>query len=183
MTSSMSSSSSTRRILRPIPTAYNTGRRRRLDREGKRKRAAASGTAFHPDLSPVHLHERFRDRQPQAGAARFLPPRGGDLVKLVEDLLRFLRGYAGTRIGYRDLDPAVSVPRDRHRDFAFGGRELERVADQIHEDLNDLIAVGPGRHPRIRERDIQVYGFVRSERPERLRHVARERSERNARAL
>src|SRR5439155_12377418 len=124
-----------------------------VERQLEAERAAEADRALHADTAGHRLDQLLRDGRPEPGAAE--AARGG-LVCLREALEDF-----GLRFG-RDADAGVAdrefqahllsrlaLRRDVHRDATLLG-ELERVADQIDQDLAQVmrIAAQCRRHVR-----------------------------------
>ena len=130
------------------------GRRqvRRPAADGEEERRAAAGLALHPHPPAQALGEPAADHQPQAGAA--VDP-GGRRVGLAERLEQPVqrRGRdADARIahGEEDLDllPASARRRPPPPAARSPGRELDRVVEQVHQDLAQAgrIALDRRRH-------------------------------------
>src|SRR6476620_12469311 len=108
------------------------------------------------------MREPAADREPQPCAA--VPPgrRAVQLAEILEHLGVVRLGDADARVLHRDGDqPALSIIR-RSDGHGPAGRELQRVAEQIEDDLLDLLTVAPqawdvpadpGRHPESRALD------------------------------
>src|SRR5215510_11405909 len=106
----------------------------------ERERRAMSDLTRHPDLAAMQLDELPRQGQPQSGTFDLLVGRP-DLSKLLEHCLLILRGDSDTRIPHRHFN----APVNRHRpDIDPPGlrRELDRVGQQVEQDLADLPLVG-----------------------------------------
>ena len=87
------------------------------------------------------LDDRARDDEAEARAGDCAPPRARGAVEAGEQLAELLGRHADARVG--DLDPqrAVAV-RGRQRHRAAARRELERVRDEVVEDLPEPRGVG-----------------------------------------
>jgi hypothetical protein len=59
------------------------------------------------------------------------------LAELLEHLLLVLRGYANARVADRDLYASI-LGRGLYFDLSTLRRELDRVGEQIEEDLSNL---------------------------------------------
>ena len=113
------------------------------------KRVPLADPALDLDRAAVHVHDRADDRQPEtaAAAAGLVRPRAA--VEALEDV-RHLGGVdADARVGH--LDPCAVGRRrdvDRHRPAA--RRELDRVGDEVGDDLADArrIVADPDRRAR-----------------------------------
>jgi hypothetical protein len=80
----------------------------------------------------VQLHEPPGEREPEPGALGLLA--GSGLLELFEDPLELLGRYAGAGVGDGDLDPAV-FGEGGEVDAASAGRELDRVREEVEDDL------------------------------------------------
>src|SRR3954469_24515715 len=86
--------------------------------------------ALHPDPSPVTLHDRLGDRQPQSGAAQLAAVDLLHLVEALEDRLEFLCRDPASLVLDRDQD--LVLPRDcTDLDGATVPGELQRVPEQV----------------------------------------------------
>ncbi len=134
----------------PLPGEVARGRRwhrrvglaRQADPEPETR--AHAGRAGHADLAAHQVHQLRADRQAQAGAPMAAGGGGVCLGELVEDLAELLGGDADA--GVLDLD-AQGDPRlvllfggDIQQHLALRG-ELQRVAEQVGEDLADAARV------------------------------------------
>ena len=72
-------------------------------RDSEGETAAFANDAGHPDFSPMHLHEFFRDRQTKPDSLRFISARLTHLIELVENPAGFFRRNARARVGYGNL--------------------------------------------------------------------------------
>src|SRR5690242_16860233 len=115
-----------------------------LHREGEEERASLSRPAVDPDAPAVPVDDLLADRQPDAGAGIFVA-----IVQALEheeDALAVLRIEPDAVV--RDAErprAAVLARRDVHA-RGFGAAELERVGDQVLEELRELplVAVDGG---------------------------------------
>ena len=142
-----------------------------VDRDRERERAAGSLGRFDPDPAAVLLDDVAGDGQAETGpAALAADPRPVDLVEPLED----------ARLGRpRDADAVV---RDRHhdvrrhrsdgdRDGAAVGAELDRVVEQVDEDLLEArLVAADGRH-RLGDHDGQGDPLPFGEQAQALRRV------------
>src|SRR6185437_15996307 len=101
----------------------------------KEKSTTLAELAFKPDPPAVHLDELFRQGETQAGTLRFSGVASG-LLKLEKDPFLILRSDARSRIAYFDPHPSILRVRLHPHPSAFG-RELDRVSDQIQQNLLD----------------------------------------------
>src|SRR6185312_17015647 len=113
------------------------------------KYAAALSLRVDPYLSAVQFNERFGDGQSKSGPFWFRLAIRRDLIKLVEDLFTLVHGYAGTRIRNRNPHPIVWLARRRNHHSAFYRRKLDRVADEIGQNLCDLVSISPDQRRRL----------------------------------
>ena len=97
----------------------------------------------------MQLREAPHQRKPDAQAALRAVERPRALYERLEDARRELGRHADPRIGDTE-QRLVAFASDRHGDGAAFGRELERVAEQVADDLLDARRIGV--HPRRRER-------------------------------
>ena len=122
-----------------------------LDRQEQRERAPGARLARDRDVSAEEAGELARDGEPEAGAAILTMRASVGLAERVEDdVLLFRRDAdAGVRHRKRDLIPASE---DAQRHSALGG-ELERVGDQVLQDLLQAPRIGLD-HARRAFRDL-----------------------------
>ena len=92
------------------------------------------------------LGELAAERQAEAGALHATLERAVDLRELLEDALLVLGGDADAGVGDRERDARRSSgqPARRHAHLAALG-ELERVGDEVAQDLRHLRLVGVER--------------------------------------
>src|SRR5262245_42792050 len=145
------SSSSTRRML---SACSSMGRLVEVRGPGERELGAARVRGVEPGAAGLRFDDLADDRQADAGAL--------DLVAALErleqapDLVGELAGDADAIVGDRELPaPARAARADGDRELALGV-VLDRVADQVHEDLLELDARGPELGQR--RRDLEVSG-------------------------
>ena len=107
------------------------------------------------DRAAVHVHDRADDREPEPApaAARLVRPRAA--VEALEDVRQLGRLDADARVGHLDPRP---VRRRRHvdRDRAAARRELDRVGDEVGDDLADALRVVAD--PDRRDGEMQLDG-------------------------
>ncbi len=125
---------------------------RELQQQGER--AARAGLAVDDDLSVHELGQALHDGEPEARAA--VEARGRDVAlrERLEDHRLALRRDADAAVGDGELDRGVrSAVRDRAGadDHLTPLGELERVAEQIGQDLPQAIRVAAeeARHARV----------------------------------
>src|SRR5207302_11302124 len=108
-------------------------------RDGEGKRAALAGRALHPDPPAVHLDQPARDRQPQPGTLVLAADPALTLLEAFEDALGVFRRHADAGIADADAQlRSLAFGRDAH---AAGLRELDRVAQQVQENLLQLWSI------------------------------------------
>src|SRR4029077_17947903 len=97
------------------------------------------GFTLDPDPTAVQLDEALRECEAEACALALLHT-DVSLLELLEDPLLVLGCDARAGIGHRHLHVAVHVP-GRHRDAAARGCELDRVRQNIEDDLANTALV------------------------------------------
>src|SRR5207247_110947 len=102
-------------------------------REIERRSLARLG--FDPDAPTVHLDDALGDRQAETGSALLARDRAVGLLELLENLGLIGRGNTGSRVAYRNRERPVRR-EGSDRDLALVG-ELDRVADQVEQDLGE----------------------------------------------
>src|SRR2546425_7170950 len=112
----------------------------RTHRKGERERRAHAHPAFPPVPPAMELDELAAESQPQSGAFRLLLRRA-HLAELLEHRLLVLWSDTHPSVSYRDLSHAVHRPRP-HLHPAPLGRELDRIRQQVQDDLSDFPLVG-----------------------------------------
>src|SRR5262249_36430119 len=120
-------------------------------REGERR--ARAKLALGPDLGVVQLDELARQRQPEAGALHLLVG-GPDLPKLLEHRFLIFWRDANPGVAHRHLDHAVPRYCVDINSAAFR-RELDRVGEQIQEDLPNLPLVALQLAESLIDRGVQ----------------------------
>ena len=125
-----------------------------VEGDGEMKRAAGARLALDPEPSAHQPHERGRDRQAEAGAAEPARRRSVRLTEGFEDGVVLLRRDADAGVGDAEVQLRAAlgarVLPDGDEDVAALG-ELERVADQVRQDLLNprRVADDAGRHVRV----------------------------------
>ena len=101
---------------------------------------AGTGHAAQLQLDVEQLAQPAHDRQPQAQPLAAVALGVADLVELLEDVFMLARVDADSGVddGQRDAAVAFAAHAQGHRS---GGRELDRVADQVVDDAQQLLAV------------------------------------------
>jgi hypothetical protein len=111
------------------------------DGESEAEDAAVPGLALGPKVSAVELDELAGEREPEAGALGFL---FAGLFELFEDRVQLLGSDPRACIGDRDLDLAV-FEASGDVDATIGRSELDRVGDEIEDDLAEAALIGGDR--------------------------------------
>src|SRR5690606_37341568 len=115
-------------------------RERQREVEGR----ALAGRALRPDTSAVSLDDAARNGEPQA---RPLAATTLDLPEAIEDAPQAFGSDARAAVGHREAD-GVAFARARDRHAGSRRRELDGVADEVGQDLEDATAVR--EHARVR---------------------------------
>src|SRR5579862_4556702 len=146
---------------------------RQVEGEG----AAAAGDAVEANLAAQELCQFAADRQAEAGPAILARRAGISLLEGFKDDLLFFRWYADARIRHREGDdggrlaqhrvlrrPAAERRADVQVHAAVLG-ELERIGQQILQDLEEALRIGDDLPAQTRvevraEDQVAVLGFV-----------------------
>src|SRR5205823_7377584 len=120
------------------------------------------------------LRQPLRERQSQAAAAD-LPLDGAiHLREFLEDEVGELRGDADTSVGNREYGGlAVAGEASRNADLATLS-ELQRVRNEIAQNLNDLVFIGIHRRHGRRVFEDQLDILIHLERPQYAAQPAEE---------
>src|SRR5262245_22804481 len=110
-----------------------------LDRKREAEPAAAPSLAFDPDAPSVQFDEALRERESEAGPLA-LPHAHVRLLELPEDPFLVVCGDTGPRVRHRHEHLSV-LPRRRDDDASPPWRELDRVREQVEDDLLDAALV------------------------------------------
>src|SRR5689334_20952722 len=113
--------------------------------DAHRENGARAERTRQRELAAEELGQLARERQSQSGARGAPLERALELGELLEDALLVLGSNADAGIGDHEGDPTVGLTRRRDPDLTLFG-ELERVRDEVPEDLGQLALVG--REPR-----------------------------------
>ena len=156
-------------LVAPLPAGgAGCGLRVRL-RQVQRERAALAGRARQLDLAAEQSRQFAADRQPQARAAVLAAGRAVGLLERLEDDLLLLRRDADAGVADAERDhaaaaverlvvrrPAVDRPGSMsQRDLALV-RELERVGEQVLEDLLQPLRIGLDAARQAGRVDVQL---------------------------
>src|SRR6267143_2862191 len=129
-------------MARPPPDRLRL-RRRSIPRQPKREARPAPGLALDPDPAAVGLDQVPANDEAEPAPSLDGLPRAG-LAELLEEEGLFVGRDAGARVVDRDLDLVAGLGHlDPDRASLRG--ELERVGEQIHQDLIEAARVR--RHP------------------------------------
>ena len=101
---------------------------------------SAAHFAIDPDPSAVALDDLTDDVETQADAGDLANEADGDLGKPVEDLIPLVARDAVAVVGHAN-DDLFALCLSRDLDRAAGRAVLDRVGDQIAQDLRDLVCV------------------------------------------
>jgi hypothetical protein len=159
------------------------GARDRTLGQGERERAAAARAAVDLD-APAHRHgEPLGDGQPEPRPRH--AARRGEALEGQEEQLRVGRRDARARVGDGDADARpVARPRGDDGDLPAGQVVLDRVGEQVDEDLPQPLGVGVQAQARVDAAlDPELpLGGVRGHERERVVDHLRERDLRGAQA-
>src|SRR3989442_10687012 len=131
------------------------GRRLSGQRQREKERDAALGQVLGPDAPAVRLDDALADREAETGAPAAV---GLPAVKLLEDLVLLPARQPRAAVGDLRGDGAVRRGRD-DSDRTLGRGVLDRVVEEVHEDLLDEHVVD--RHQRQIGRDVRRDAPVR----------------------
>jgi hypothetical protein len=130
------------------------------------ERGSEAGLARHQKGAAEQLREPARQRKSQPGAAHPALQTVLELAELLEDPLLILRGDADSRVGHDERDrPGRIVHPDRDAHFPALG-ELQRVGDQVAQDLRHLGFIGVQRGQVRRVFEDEGHGLVEQQRPQ-----------------
>src|SRR5690606_3446917 len=124
-------------------------------RQPKLEAGAAADRALDADLAAQRVGELAADVEAEPGPAALAGPESGILL---EDRLLQLRRDPGA--GVRDLQdrpPAAPGARgpSQNRDSPAGGRILDRVREQVAQDLTDPVGIAPDQREPARDPDLE----------------------------
>ena len=124
--------------------------------------------ALQPDSSSQQHRQIAAERQAQTSAAMAVLKRIFDLAEFVED--RFVMFRRNADAGVRDLEQDLLILKQVGRnDNLSTGRELERVGDQVAQNLRDFSFIGVQRRKIRRIFEDQIDGVVVGQ--QRLQHA------------
>src|SRR5207247_2379650 len=117
-------------------------------------RAAALTLALRAHGTTVQLDEMAHDREAEAEAAVATRARALRLAKAIEDVRQELRTDAGARV--RHDDACLARPGfEHHVDATARWRELDRVRQEVPDDLLEAVRIDRGGHGRSRQARIE----------------------------
>src|SRR5512143_3097604 len=120
--------------------------------KGEEEGAPVSGLALHPDAAMVGLDDALDDGEPQPGAQALRLP---GLPEALEEVRQILGGNSAARVAHPEQHVAFSDGRPDDETAARAG-ELEGVADQVLEDLQEPVAIGPDRGQLRRDLELEL---------------------------
>jgi hypothetical protein len=120
---------------------------------GEVELTADPGLALEPETAAHHLDELRRDGETEAGAAVSARRRRVGLDERPEDLPPLVLGHADARVSHRAAEQHVVVAPlgngDLDAHLALVG-ELDRVADQVEQDLTEASRIAGERRRHVR---------------------------------
>src|SRR5581483_1171986 len=140
---------------------------READDEG---RPLPHARALGGDRPAVQLRQVSRNRQAEAEAALFARDRAVGLAEALEDVRQEVPADALPGVADRDLDVRVD-PRERDLHAAPFGRELDRVREQVPDDLLQAVRVTLHQILTRAEYGLQTHAPGVSRRADRLDRV------------
>src|SRR5215475_11267168 len=143
------SSSSTSRML---SACSSMGRLLGIGRPGEPERRAAAELGLHPGLAAVALDDLADHRQADAGALDLVAALQG--LEQAPDLVGELARDADAVVGDRELPAPAAAPGGHGDRELAAGVVLDRVADQVEQDLLELDP--RGEQLRQRRGELQV---------------------------
>src|SRR5437016_1410974 len=114
-------------------------------RQAHGDRGAEARPAGDLERAAVQLDQAAADRQAEAGAAVLARERVLDLVEGLADPRQLVRRDADAAVRYGDGEAAALLEPRVERDGAALGRELDRVGQEIEQDLLDRARIGLDR--------------------------------------
>jgi len=101
--------------------------------------------ALDAQFAGVGMDDAVSDREPQSSSLDFAGLRGVHPAKLLEDDLQGLLGNPDASVLNGHLVVVLALPGG-HADSSAFGRELDRIADQVRQHLDQLVPVAPNQH-------------------------------------
>ena len=123
-------------------------RRRGAERQLDAERRALALDAVELDRPAVHLDDRLRDRDPEPGALDRAPRGAGCPEEPLEEQLLLVERDAHAGVGHLE-DRQVVALRERQRDPTARRGELDRVRDEVVEQLTQSDGVAGERRQRV----------------------------------
>ena len=110
------------------------------------------GALLHRDVAAEQAREVARDRQAEPGAAVLAVRAAVGLAERFEDHLLLLGRNADAGVAHRERDAAPAPLPSTRSVTAPALGELERVREQVLQDLADALRIGLERLGRARRR-------------------------------
>jgi hypothetical protein len=110
-----------------------------------------------PDAAAVELHDASRYREAKSGAE---PRRSGSLPESLEDSFQILRRNARSGVTHGHLYLVLGVFLRAKFDTPSGGRELQRVPQEVGENLDDTAMIDHHVRDVVRHVALECYGFL-----------------------
>jgi hypothetical protein len=130
-----------------------------LHRDAQCEGAAASYDTVDFELGMVSVSDGFADRETKAGTTRVAAARIVSAIESVKDSRQMFGRDASTGVGDRKYGIA-RFDTGAKRDATFRGRVIERVGEEIQDNLSDAARVRPALCGRgfACERDTAFFG-------------------------
>ena len=184
----LSSSSTIRAVRRDAAGRRKRGREglelaaRELPQEGDRERGSLARGALDRHGAPEKQGELAHDGEAEAGSAAGLVVRPFALAELLEDRVVLLRRDADARVRHDERPLVAAALLGAHLHSA-GLGELQRVPDEIREDLIQLVRVADDGLEPGRGAGRQLEAFAPGGLLEVRLHLAQQRRDRDDLAL
>ena len=138
--------------------------------QGERKGAALARCTVHCQLAAQQVRQVARNRQPQPGAAVLAVRAAIRLAKGVKDQVLLVQRNADAGVFHGERHGSARMTLHTQRHFALG-RELDRVREQVAQDLRQpqRVGVDAGRQVRVHLSG-QRQAFFLCQRAHRLDH-------------
>ena len=120
------------------------------------ERSAFSNLGFHRYLEAQRGSDTLGNREAKAQPGIGLLRIAANLIKFVEYLAQLVLGYSNTCIPY--LYAEIGTDQRSGDRYAAFFREIDRIADQVHQDLTEQVRVGPD--DPVMDLDNQFQTFV-----------------------